>query len=637
MKRLKTIKETKNTYKNFAEYISKAIDLLKRTVEINYAVYFLGYKRGYNYFLNNNTVYVVNLDYQIDNNSKIIIETTTIKSLYAVKLLANYPEKESDIEFKTIIEDEERYTVEKFLNWVYSICDITVEINFPFWKVIIDILNGYTKETFQTKHYIFYSKRDDDYSGIMNFYVFDKKTHAEMKLYIDDCWDENRNKQVPPRNMNDITLEVLSGNVSPYQKRKCKLEFLKYCQKSSHNYWLMELVKLTVQPIEKDCGWAIHRIFSRNDIPFDNIWVDDFPEKNEEPYFFITDNAYSWKTTKVAVLNFKSAIYHSVEIYQQGRIKFLKWELDKDYLKTLVDFLKSPAILSETERKYYGDWVNTNWQKLIFEYNHNTAGWENKNLPPEKDSDRLADVEALPFDLPIPDYTKIEYPKTFSSREWNARQCTLFDNFKQYLKSLNLIGQPIKRVMIVGNIFNDVDTFYDFINGDWYEYDDNNELAKVDKEEKRRIEQGSLLKPWQVEKTFLQLDEPIVLYIGDKQIEIEYCESGNAKIGVNTLNQGNAISFFDEYPYWKDVSKHFSKNIIGHKIVDFEIEPYVFQDDIEGSEYGIVTVDRKKGDVSFGEFSFILDNGYKLSFDVVYGDYMGVWEEKQNEKTFESR
>ena len=104
-------------------------------------MYFLGYKRGYNYFLNNNTVYVVNLDYQIDNNSKIIIETTTIKSLYAVKLLAGYPEKESDIEFKTIIEDEERYTVEKFLNWVNSICDITVEINFPFWKVIIDILN----------------------------------------------------------------------------------------------------------------------------------------------------------------------------------------------------------------------------------------------------------------------------------------------------------------------------------------------------------------------------------------------------------------------------------------------------------------------------------------------------------------
>ena len=201
MKRLKTIKETKNTYKNFAEYISKAIDLLKRTVEINYTVYFLGYKRGYNYFLNNNTVYVVNLDYQIDNNSKIIIETTTIKSLYAVKLLTRYPEKKSDIEFKKIIEDEERYTAEKFLNWVTSPCDITVEINFPFWKVIIDILNGYTKETFQTKHYIFYSKRDDDYSGIINFYVFDKKTHAEMKLYIDDCWDENRNKHVPPRNL----------------------------------------------------------------------------------------------------------------------------------------------------------------------------------------------------------------------------------------------------------------------------------------------------------------------------------------------------------------------------------------------------------------------------------------------------
>lgn len=632
MKRLKTIKETKNTYKNFAEYISKTIDLLKRTVEINGTVYFLGQKRGYNYFLNNGTVYVIDLDYQIDNNSKIITETTTIKALYAVKLLAEYPEKVSDIEFKTIIKNEEKYTAENFLNWVTSPCDITTEINYPFCKVI-EFLNGYTKESFQTKRYIFYSKRDDDYSWIMNFYAYDKKTHAEMKLYVDDCWDENRNKYMPPKDLSDITLEVLSGSVSPYQKRECKLEFLKlgysFCENkiSDCNYWLMELVKLTIQPVEKDCGWAIHRIFSRNDIPFDNIWVDDFPEKNEEPYFFITDNAYSWKTTKVAVLNFKSATYHSAGFYQQGRIKFPKWELDKNYLKKLVDFLKSPAVLSETERKYYGDWVKTNWQKLIFEYNHNTAGWDNKNLPPEKDPDRLADVEALPFDLPIPDYTKIEYPKTFSSRNWNVRQYILFEDFKQYLKSLNLIGLPIKRVMVIGNIFNDIDTFYDFINGDWYEYDDNNVLVKVDEEEKRRIEQGSLLKPWQEENAFLQLDEPIILYIGDEQIEVNYCEDGNAKIGVNTLNQGNAISFFN-YPYWKDVSKHFSKNIIGHKIVDFEIEPYVFEDDIEGSEYGIFTVDRKKGDVSFGEFSFVLDNGYKLTFDVVYGDYMGVWEEK---------
>lgn len=631
MMRLKTIKEKINDNKFFAECIEKTIDLLRQFVEINDFVYFLGRKGQVHYFLCNSVVYVVIIDFQDFENEQLVLETMKIESLYSVKLLADFPVKESAIEFKTIIENKEHYTVEEFLNWVTSICDITVEIDFPFRKVIRDILNGYTKETFQTKRYIFYSKRDNDYSGIMNFYVFDKKTHAEMKLYIDDCWDENRNKHVPPRNLSDITLEVLSGNVSPYQKRKSKLEFLKYCNCHNEilccNYWLMELVKLTVQPVEKDCGWAIHRIFGRNNIPFNNIWVDDFPEKNEEPYFFITDNAYSWKTTKVAVLNFKSATYHSAGSYKQGLIKFSRWDLDKNYLKNLVDFLKSPAVLSETERKYYGNWVNTNWQKLIFEYNHNTAGWEDKNLPPEKDPDRLADVEALPFDLPIPDYTKIEYPKYFDFRSWNARQCTLFDDFKQYLESLNLIGQPIKRVMIIGNIFNDIDTFYDLINGDWYEYDNNNVPVKVDEKEKRRIEQGSLLKPWQVEKTFLQLDEPIILYIGDKQIEINYCENGNAKIGVNTLNQGNAMSFFD-YPYWKDVSKHFSKNIIGHKIVDFEIEPYVFQDDIKGSEYGIFTIDRKKGDVSFGKFSFVLDNGYKLSFDVVYGDYMGVREEK---------
>ena len=421
MKRLKTIKETKNTYKNFAEYISKAIDLLKKTVEINNTVYFLGDKRGYNYFLNNNSIYVVDLGYQLSNNSKIIIETKTINALYVVKLLEEYPKSESDVEFKTIIENEKEYNVQNFLNWVTSPCDITVEIDLPFYR-IIKFLNGYTKETFQTKRYIFYSKYDNDYSWIMNFYAYNKKTHAEMKLYVDDCWNENRSKYMPPKILNDITLEVLSGNVSPYQKHQCKLEFLKCCNDyfkneiSNCNYWLMELVKLTIQPVEKDCGWAIHRVFSRNNTPFDNIWVDDFPEKNEEPYFFITDNAYAWKTTKVAALNFKSATYRSAGFYKQGKIKFKNWELDKDYLKNLVDFLKSSVVLSETERKYYGNWVKTNWQKLIFEYNHNTAGWENKNLAPEKDSDRLADFEALPFDLPVPDYTKITHSKVFNLR-----------------------------------------------------------------------------------------------------------------------------------------------------------------------------------------------------------------------------
>ena len=48
---------------------------------------------------------------------------------------------------------------------------------------------------------------------------------------------------------------------------------------------------------------------------------------------------------------------------------------------------------------------------MIFDYNHNSAGWGwgegGFDIPPEKESDRFSDAPALPFDLPIPDYTKL--------------------------------------------------------------------------------------------------------------------------------------------------------------------------------------------------------------------------------------
>jgi len=59
----------------------------------------------------------------------------------------------------------------------------------------------------------------------------------------------------------------------------------------------------------------------------------------------------------------------------------------------------------------YKKYVETNWQQLIFEYNHNTAGWclgdSEFDIPPEKDTDRFTEIEALPFDLQMPDYTKL--------------------------------------------------------------------------------------------------------------------------------------------------------------------------------------------------------------------------------------
>ena len=83
---------------------------------------------------------------------------------------------------------------------------------------------------------------------------------------------------------------------------------------------------------------------------------------------------------------------------------------DEEYIKKLMDFLKSPS--NEVEKmqynkefaEIYSKYVKTNWQHLIFEYNNNTFDWAwdgNYDVPPDKTKGQI------PFDLPIPDYTKL--------------------------------------------------------------------------------------------------------------------------------------------------------------------------------------------------------------------------------------
>ena len=212
--------------------------------------------------------------------------------------------------------------------------------------------------------------------------------------------------------------------------------------------------------------------------------------------------------------------------------------------------------------------------------------------------------------------------KEFNRDKWSAKSFQLYEDLKQYLASLNLIGQTINKIVVLGYIYNNVENYYDFVNDKWFYYDDNNNYVPFEGE----IEEY-LLKPDDIEKCFLELDEPIILYIGEKQIEINYSENFNIQIGENTLDK-TIISSISASETWQDVSVHFSKNIIGQKNTNIEINPYTITQDIKGEIYGIFTVDHKKGEKSFDRISFIFDNGYKLTIDVYCGDYMGVYENK---------
>lgn len=409
----------------YRKYLETEVELIKKHCNIGPqdTVYFLCHHKWKEIFLINGIIYISRVSYELKENKHINLSSMDFVELYKISLFKDCQKTLKDIAFEVIVLKDPRYTFtpDEFFDWIDMPSEINIEIDNPYYE-IIKFLNLYTKEMFETDRYSFYPKRDGDSSSIVNLYAYDKKTDKEMKLYIPEkC--ENINGDwlfTTPTLLEDIVVDDLGNNISNYLKRECKKAFIEFANKENSmfkvkNYWVMELVKQTVQPVKVLHEWSCHRIFAGHDKDkkpkkFTNIWVYDHPKAGEEPYFFITNSPYIIDTTKVAVLNFKSPTYHTKGIYKKGNVKAKGWELDEQYIKELIEFLKSPVDDNIfTDNPYYQPYVKTNWQQLIFEYNHNTAGWgwgdKGFDIPPEKVPDTC--VEALSFGLPIPDYTKL--------------------------------------------------------------------------------------------------------------------------------------------------------------------------------------------------------------------------------------
>lgn len=172
------------------------------------------------------------------------------------------------------------------------------------------------------------------------------------------------------------------------------------------NHYVLELLKQVTQPIEQNTGIGVHRIFPGWDLNskpqrFTNIWVLDNPSENEEPSFFLTDATFFKDVNKIAVINFKRPVYHIKTYIKQGLFKYKRWVLDEKYIKELIEFLNSPIEVTDYTKARYGKCVKINWQKLIIEYNLNTAGWSDDTPK------GCGYLEVLPLDLPMPDYLKL--------------------------------------------------------------------------------------------------------------------------------------------------------------------------------------------------------------------------------------
>ena len=425
--KLKEIKSKKDTY--LTKYVFKQMELIKKHFNLpkNTHMFYLGYYNWREYLLCKDTVFVISWDADLIDD-EVNSETMSFREFYSIKLLKSFPKTPKDVEWTEIndiidhkLEYYPKYCVNDFLIWLTQPCNLTDNVDIPYYRVI-ELLNNYKTSDFTYGDYNFYAKRDKDFSCTSNIYAKNLKTNNVVKLYFpykvveveEHVWE-----LMPPDNPRDIVLDDLSGKLNNYQKLKIKRAYLEYLKQYNEDFkstihYVLEMLKQAVLPVEIHCGIGTHRIFTgrdENNKPnkFNNVWVNDFPHIKEEPAFFLTDSTYFQLTTKIAFLNLKSATYHTKGIYKQGNYKRNHWELDKEYLKDFVEFLKSPVEDSPYRYPLHKKYVKTNWQHLIYEYNHNTAGWgwDDTDLPPECDTNRLNTIEALPFDLPIPDYTKV--------------------------------------------------------------------------------------------------------------------------------------------------------------------------------------------------------------------------------------
>ena len=376
--------------------------LLKKLLKLNRKarLLYLGYFYCYNFYLYENTVIISLCDADRAKNGYWNLKTLTIVNCYTITLLKEYPKTSDDIEFKTIVENNSyTYHVEHFLEWIDRPCNLTENIDLPFYK-IISFLQSYKTYKFKSKNYVFYVKQENDFSYYFNIYAKNLKTNKTMKLYCPNKYKKLENGEYVKRNpetIKDILIEAVSKDVSNYEKLNCRKEYLNL---SKHpftglavNYHdVLELLKQTIHPVEKWCEFGVCRIFGGRDNKFSNIWIPDFLKANEEPYFFLTDDPIFKKANKMACINFKSATYHIQGDFIIGNFKYKSWILDKDYIKELVEYLKAPMNFNNTSNTIY-EKCTTNWQKMIAEFNYNTA--------------EISESEKLSLDLEMPDFIEL--------------------------------------------------------------------------------------------------------------------------------------------------------------------------------------------------------------------------------------
>ncbi len=225
------------------------------------------------------------------------------------------------------------------------------------------------------------------------------------------------------------------------------------------------------------------------------------------------------------------------------------------------------------------------------------------------------------FDKYIKNPEKFWKESLFDRKRWDApiykTVSELKKQFDNWKKVNVLIGSKIEKIMIMGIICNDDRPYYTFKNGKWYghEFDtkSRNNIKYVE------VQEGPYFNPNRTEDVSLTLDEPLSIFVRsdddiDQHFDIDFTKIARFMMKPNSFDFWEKSIYARNNRKWQDVSKYFSKNIIGHKVVDINIEAY------------------SKTDEDIDLVEFVMDNGYRLSLetDLMTG-YMSLSEEKPYE------
>lgn len=190
-------------------------------------------------------------------------------------------------------------------------------------------------------------------------------------------------------------------------------------------------------------------------------------------------------------------------------------------------------------------------------------------------------------------------PKAYMDlNTWKSERIIHAKPLEEYFNSIRdkIVGKTIDKIYYTDNLYNRMwDEYYEYNNGEWYQGGE-------------KVNEPSFY-PWKTSNTFLELDSPVILDFEGTRLEIMYWSGSLVNVNTNSI---------DTEEFGADVSKHFSTNIIGHKLVDIKIHK---TNKVYFMNFDHLGIERKDGDDMFEQIWFIFDNDYVLELTTDHTDY----------------